>query len=197
MAITLALVAGINHAPEQHSVQPGDFAFMFRSSYLPKISILAIFVLLGGIVTASVALQTVVVDDLDIDNTNLSVDEEAYYEYVAPRLEMLVTEVDATREMVETKSRDIMSLTRAGTVIETLTGEIREYGITNVVPEKFEDVHERILKASGTVNATFDEARTALRTFNFSSMSGLVVGFTGAADEFTACNNDLHALVAT
>lgn len=157
--------------------------------------ILASIVLIGGIVTATVALQTVDVQEIDIDVADLSVDEEAYYEYVAPRLDVLVAEVDATRDMVETKSRDILALTRAGSAIETLTDEIATYGEEQGVPPKFETVHNRILAASDTVNFTFGEARTALRTFNFSGMSDLVVGFTDASDEFNASRDDLQALV--
>lgn len=168
---------------------------MFRSFAAQRLSIFAIIILIGGIITASVALQTVDVQEIDIDVADLSVDEEAYYEYVAPRIDMLVIEVDATREMVASKSRDIMALTRSGTVIETLTGEIRAYGEENGVPPRFTSVHNRILGASDIVNFTFEEARTALRTFNFSGMSDLVVGFTEAADEFAASRNDLQALV--
>lgn len=168
---------------------------MFRSNLFNTLATLAAIALVGGIITASVALQTVHVDEIDIDGANVTVDEEAYYEYVAPRLETLVVEVDATREMVETKSRDIIALTRAGNVIETLTGEIRAYGEENGVPEKFQELHTRILSASDTVNATFEDARTAMRTFNFSGMSALVDGFGKAADEFTACNDEMKAIV--
>lgn len=160
-----------------------------------KLLIFLALVLVGGIVTATVAIQTVNVTEIDIDAQSLTVDEEAYYEFVAPRLDILVEEVESTREMVETKSRDIVALTRAGSVIETLTADIAKYGEEHGVPEKFADVHERILGASVTVNHTFGEARTALRTFNFSGMSDLVVGFSDAADEFTASKIDLQELV--
>lgn len=169
---------------------------MARSSFSRPLTILAILILIGASTTIAGAIQTVDVAEIDADDLALSLDEQAYYEYVAPRLDLLVEEVDLTREMVETKSRDILALTRAGTVIDTLTSEIRSYGEDNGVPPKFTSVHERILGASETVNHTFDEARKALRTFNFSGMSQLVVGFTSAADEFTACQGDLAALVA-
>lgn len=168
---------------------------MFRSTNAQRLLPVVILILVGGLITASVALQTVNVHEIDIEGTELTVDEEAYYEYVAPRLELLVVEVEATREMVETKSRDILSLTRAGTVIETLTGEIRTYGEEIGVPAKFAGVHVEILEASRTVNFTFEEARTALRTFNFSGMSDLVVGFGSAADAFTSSRDELNALV--
>ena len=169
---------------------------MARSSFSRPLAILAILILIGASTTIAGAIQTVDVPEIDADDLALSLDEQAYYEYVAPRLDLLVEEVDLTREMVETKSRDILALTRAGTVIDTLTSEIRAYGEDNGVPPKFASVHERILGASETVNLTFDEARKALRTFNFSGMSQLVVGFTSAADEFAACQGDLAELVA-
>lgn len=168
---------------------------MSRSLFSQRILPFLILILIGGIVTATVALQTVNVQEIDIESTELTVDEEAYYEYVSPRMEILVDEVTSTRGMVENKSRDIMALTRAGNIIETLTGEIRAYGEENGVPPLFADVHTQILEASDTVNFTFQEARTALRTFNFSGMSDLVAGFGEAADSFTACRDDLKALV--
>lgn len=169
---------------------------MNRSAFSRPLVILAILTLVGGIFTFTAGLQTVNVDEINADELDLSLDEEAYYEFVAPRLDRLVVEVGATREMVETKSRDIVALTRAGSTIDTLSGEIRTYGEEHGVPAKFAQVHTRILSASDTVTHTFDEARTALRTFNFSGMSELVVGFTAASDEFITCQTDLAALVS-
>lgn len=168
---------------------------MARTSLFRPGIILALFTFVGALVTFTGGLQNVNINEIEADGLDLSVDEEAYYEYVSPRLERLVTEVAVTREMVETKSRDIVALTRAGSIIDTLTTDIRGYGEANGVPSKFSDVHARILEASDTVIYTFDEARTALRTFNFSAMSGLVVGFGNAADAFVACQDDLEALV--
>ena len=168
---------------------------MNRSAFARPAGILTLVVLVGAIMTFTGGLQTVNINDIQADGLGLSLDEEAYYEYVSPRLDRLVVEVTATREMVETKSRDLVALTRAGAAIDQLTDEIRTYGDEHGVPPKFADVHARILDASVTVTATFDAARTALRTFNFSAMSGLVVGFGDATDAFIACQNDLEALV--
>lgn len=167
---------------------------MSRNFSNPRALVVLAIILIGGLITATVSLQTVSVPEFQSDAVSLSVDEQAYYEFVAPRLEMLVTQTEATREMVASKSRDLISLTRAGTVIETLTDEIRAYGEDNEVPDRFTSVHDRIMAASETVNATFGEARTAIRTFNFSKMAGLVTGFNFAADEFIASNEELAAL---
>lgn len=166
------------------------FSSLFSKKLLPIITLM----LLGGLVTTIVATQTVDVQELDYDGGNLGLDEEAYYEYVAPRLNMIVSEVNATVEMVETKSRDIIRLTRAGNTIETLTAEIRAYGEENGVPPRFAEVHARMLDASDTVNFTFGEARHALRTFQFSGMRDLVVNFKQAATEFNECKAELDEL---
>lgn len=168
---------------------------MSRTNATNRFLVIGLLILLGGIATTTVAMQTVNVREITLEVESLTDEEEAYYEYVAPRLDILVIEVDATREMVETKSRDIVSLTRAGNVIETLTGEIETYGEEHGVPFKFATVHAQILQASGQVNLTFDEARSALRSFNFSGMTELVGGFGEAADQFTASKNEMQALV--
>lgn len=169
---------------------------MNRSLLNSRVLTIIALLLVGASVTFAGALQDVSIGTVDGSDTGLSLDEQAYYEYVAPRLEVLVNEVNITAEMVEGKSRDLIALTRAGNTIDTLTSEIRSYGETHTVPPRFADLHARILGASDTVTSTFDEARKALRTFNFSSMRGLVQSFTTAATEFNACKDELDTLVS-
>ena len=167
---------------------------MTRIARSPAIPLLLALALMGGLFTANLAWQTVRLETIDIDSSGLSVDEEAYYEYVAPRLDALVTEGARAHELVEVKSRDLLALTRAGTIIETLTEEIRVYGDENSVPTRFAAVHANILDASDSITSTFAAARTALRTFNFSGMSDLVSEFGQAADEFASCQQQLREL---
>ncbi len=114
--------------------------------------------------------------------SGLSDDESAYYEYVAPRLDRLVSEVDDVVVMVDGKSRDIIALSVSGARIEELAGEITVYGEEHGVPERFTDIHARILDATDTATYTFAQARQALRSFDFSGMTGLVAEFQAAAD---------------
>lgn len=168
---------------------------MIRSNKFLVIIMVALVTITGGLITANSAYQTVSLQSIEVGGSGLNLDEEAYYEYVAPRMQALVEELGRTRDLVDSKSRDIISLGRAGTIIEKLTGEIRSYGEENGVPPRFADVHSRILVASDSVTHTFDEARKALRTFNFSQMATIIEGFAQAADEFAACQYDLQALV--
>jgi phage replication-related protein YjqB (UPF0714/DUF867 family) len=152
--------------------------------------LLLIFGSIGVIVTSAndIGLETV------SSAAGLTEEENAYYEYVAPRLDRLVVEVDDVVVMVENKSRDILALTISGNRIETLTSEITEFGDSNGVPERFQGIHERIVSATDTTTYTFDQAREALKSFDFSQMSGLVIGFQNAADELHDAQQEMNTV---
>jgi hypothetical protein len=158
-------------------------------------AILAILVLL---LLGSIGIVVTTAIDIDLETVsgteNLSPEETAYYEYVAPRLDRLVVEVDQVVEMVDGKSRDILALTVSGNRIETLTNEITSFGESNGVPPRFEAIHGSILEATDTATFTFDRARQALRTFDFSQMSALVVKFNEAAHGLHLAQGELESI---
>lgn len=157
--------------------------------------ILVALLLLGAIGIMRVTVEDIALRSAAPAGSALSVDEKTYYEFVEPRLARLVQEVDAVSEMVQGKSRDIIDLTVRGDRIETLSAEIIEHGDANGVPERFAGVHEEFRRGSTIVGATFDEARTALRTFNFSNMTTLVPQFHQAAMLLQQAHDHLVAIV--
>ena len=163
------------------------------ASVKPVFAILAVLLLFG-----SIGVMVMTAEDIDLRNPGeaegLSAEETAYYEYVAPRLDRLVTEVDDVAVMVEAKSRDILALTISGARIEELSDEIVEYGSQNGVPDRFAGVHASILDATGIATYTFGQARESLRSFDFSRMTGLVEDFRNAADGLHRAQTDLAAI---
>lgn len=154
-------------------------------------------VLAALILTSAVGVIVSTAQDLHLepaaDASHLTEEESAYYEYVVPRLDRLVTEVDDVVEMVDEKSRDIIALTISGSRIEELTGEIVAFGESQGVPDRFADIHETILEATDTATYTFDQARKALRSFDFSRMTGLVAEFKAAASGLHEAQDALTA----
>ncbi len=137
------------------------------------------------LVTAG-GVSRVTVEDIDLreaapPSATLTVDEETYYMFVAPRLDRLVIEVDRVAELVNSKSRDVIALTISADRIETLSEAIVEFGERNGVPDRFGNVHQSILQGTDTLTGAFDEARTALSRFNFSAMTVLIPRFSNAA----------------
>lgn len=147
-------------------------------------------------ITRSTA-SDIALDDPEPASRTLSVDERTYYEYVAPRLDRLVIEVDAVAKMANGKSRDIIALTIGGDRIQELTDQIVEFGETNGVPARFRNVHQLIKGGTDTVTSIFDEARSALRRLNFSGMSTLITKFDAAADTLHLAQDQLTTLVGS
>lgn len=166
-----------------------------RSSRPYALAILAVVLIFGSLAVVVTTAQDIELGEVG-DPEGLSASETAYYEYVAPRLDRLVTEVDDVVVMVEGKSRDILALTISGSRIEELSNEIIEFGETNGVPDRFLGVHDTILDATETATYTFDQARESLRSFDFSRMTGLVTEFQNAADGLHRAQQDMENLAA-
>ena len=111
-----------------------------------------------------------------------SVDEATYYEYVAPRLDRLVREIDRATALVEERSRNIVALSTHGARIEELARQIEAYGRTHPVPPRFATVHEHILEGTGIATATIAEARNAFQRLDFSAIPALIPRFRHGAN---------------
>ncbi|HEV2072222.1 MAG TPA: hypothetical protein VGR29_01155, partial [Thermomicrobiales bacterium] len=149
-----------------------------------------------------VGVSKVTVEDIDLGeaappSASLTVDEETYYRFVAPRLDRMVVEVDRVADMVNGKSRDIIALTISANRIETLSEAIVEFGEQNGVPERFGYVHHCILQSTGTFAYAFDEARSALSRFDFSAMTVLVPQFNDAAHMLHLAQEEMTSIAGS
>jgi|GEM_PF-4316650 len=160
----------------------------------PAGTALVILILITILGVSFATSSDITLEDAKPASGDLSVDERTYYEFVSPRLDRLVIEVDQVAKLVENKSRDIITLSVSGDRITRLTDEILDFGRTNGVPERFAHVHQLIQGGSDTVNDTFAQARKALRTFNFSIMTTLVTEFDGAAQILHTAQDQLIEL---
>ena len=158
------------------------------------------FALAALLVMTTIGVSISTASDISLDapppaSQALSVDERSYYEFVAPRLDRLVVEVDEVVTMVDGKSRDIIALTVHGDRIEELTDEIVTFGEEHGIPPRFDDVHGLIVSGTDTVTYTFGEARLALRRFNFSKMTTLVSEFDAAAQTLHRAQDQMMTVV--
>lgn len=174
----------------EQQIMPGNHA--------PSRRVGALIALIALLLASSIGVMVSTANDIDLRVASgahgLSAEENAYYEYVAPRLDRLVVEIDEVVQMVDGRSRDILALTISGNRIEELTRDITEYGEQNGVPSRFRDIHLAIVDATETATYTFDQARQALRTLNFSRMTGLVQDFQAAADGLYWADEELERI---
>lgn len=164
-----------------------------RTSRSPYITLAVLLLLLVTVVGVTVSTASHIDLQPVTRASGLTDEESKYYEYVAPRLDRLVSEVDDVVVMVDGKSRDIVALSVSGARIEQLADEIMTYGNDHGVPHRFADIHLRILDATGKATHTFGQARQALRSFDFSGMTELVNEFQAVADGLHEAQDALRA----
>lgn len=164
-----------------------------RSPYITLAVLLLVLLVTVVGVTVSTASHIDLQPVMRSSTSGLTKEESAYYQYVAPRLDRLVSEVDDVVVMVDGKSRDIIALSVSGARIEQLADEIMTYGNDHGVPRRFADIHARIVDATNTATFTFGQARQALRSFDFSGMTGLVGEFQAAAEALHQAQDALRA----
>jgi hypothetical protein len=183
-----------------HSPLPSGLEIMTHTSSRPTNRQPILLSLLGLLLVTMIGVSISTASDIVIGEArpvsrSLSVDERTYYEFVAPRLDRVIVEIDNVVSMVDGKSRDIVALTVSGDRIKELTDDIVGFGATNGVPSRFADVHRLIVGGAERVTYTFDEARKALRRFNFSQMTTLVPQFDSGARTLHLAQEQMLAVV--
>lgn len=154
-----------------------------------------ILILLTAIGVFISSVHIVQLNDVTPVSRALSVDEATYYEYVAPRLERLVVEMDDVSEMVAARSRDMVGLSVSENRIDALSTGIISFGESNGVPERFSSLHQRIVDGAEIASLNFGEARSALITFDFAVMPTLLTQFEEAAEKLHRAQHELMTIV--
>lgn len=124
---------------------------------------------------------------------NVPVDEATYYKYVAPRLDRLLTELEAVQKLTDDRSRDVVSLGLHAKRIETLADQIRA---VPVVPTSMSELHTNILESLDSVTDTIASARSSLLRFDFTQMPTLSDNFKLAISQLSEYRSDLEISVA-
>lgn len=172
--------------------QPMSSNSSVRRTTLVAATLLLLITLVG--VTVSTTSDVSVGEPLPVTGA-MTADERAYYDYVSPRLARLVGEVDDVVELVDRKSRDLLTLTLSGERIESLTDEILGYADEHGVPKRFRGVHDDIVKGAGMMTRSFGEAKAVLRRLNFSRMTTLIGEFNAASAQLHDAQAHLQDLV--
>ena len=165
------------------------------TSHRPVLVVLMLLCFMTGLGVSKATIENIVLGETQETSVPLSIDEATYYEFVAPRLDRLVAEVDRVAEKVNGKSRDIVGLAMSADRIETITHDIMEFGEKNRVPVRFEKVHQYVLQGTGTISSAFGEARLALSNLDFSAMASLVHEFNDAAHLLHVAQDEMTAIV--
>ncbi len=106
-----------------------------------------------------------------------------FREAVLPRLEALTDAVDKVESLVETRSRNIIALQAHSVTIEKLCEQIDTYLASQEYHGEHPEVVEHYRHGKGAVATAIAGARTALQSFDFTSLPDLVPLFSQGSDQ--------------
>lgn len=112
--------------------------------------------------------------------------EGDFYAYVTPRLVALVDAVERVESLVANRSRNIIALQANADRIETQIEEIDRYLLSSDYRGDHATVVNHYRHGSDSIIVAIEQARTAMRTFDFAAIPNLIPMFTSGSKELSA-----------
>jgi hypothetical protein len=117
---------------------------------------------------------------------NLTLEETAFYEYVAPRLRAVTAEAQKLAELGRAKSRNVIELQRRGDRVNDISREIDDWVAMRPVPGVFAPAMQRYSSGIAAVRKATEESRSAFVTFDWDRVARAVVIMEKGADDLTS-----------
>jgi hypothetical protein len=124
----------------------------------------------------------------------LTVEEAAFYGYVAPRLRVVAAEARKLEDLGRAKSRNVVELTRRGDRIDEVSQQIDEYAAVHAVPARFASAQERYATGIREVRQAIEESRTAFVTFDWDRVARAVETMERGANDLERATVELERL---
>jgi hypothetical protein len=126
--------------------------------------------------------------------TALSAEEQAYYDYVAPRLRELAAQARALARLGEEKSRDLFQIQARGDRLDELISEIAAYGREHGIPPRFAGAAAGFAEGARLVRQAMDESHAGFTRFDWDRVAAAVPVFLEGADRLDTAAAELERL---
>ena len=143
------------------------------------------------ILVSSIGDAPTFVDGPASRDDSLTAAEQAYLEFMVPRLDRLIDEATAVSSLVDERSRNIFALRGYGNRMTALTTDILEWDDGNEVPESFLASHGLLLRTAEELQALIGEAQAALLRFDFAGVGDMIPRFESAISSAQAVRDAL------
>ena len=122
----------------------------------------------------------------------LTAEELAYYEYVAPRLRELAAQARELAHLGEEKSRNLLEIQARGRRLDELIDEVAAYGRDHGIPARFAGVAAGFAEGARLTRRAMDESQAGFRTFAWDRVAAAVPIFLDGADRLEAAAVELE-----
>ncbi len=123
--------------------------------------------------------------------TRMTGEDAAYFAYVAPRLDAVITEGDSLVALSAAKSRNIFALRRGQNRIEELLKELDVPFMVETPPRRFPLSHQTYVAAASSMRAGIDASRTAVAHLDWDGLMEAAATFRLGVDDLKAARREL------
>jgi hypothetical protein len=124
----------------------------------------------------------------------LTAEEVAYYDYVAPRLRELAAQARELARLGEEKSRNLIEIQARGRRLDELVDEIAAYGREHGIPARFAAVAAGFAEGARLTGQAMEESQSGFRSFDWGRVAAAVPVFLDGADRLDAAAVELERL---
>jgi hypothetical protein len=175
--------------------------FVSRRGFRPLLIPILLFLLLAGVlVTSRADIERRVAPPADTGASvpaavTLTPEEQAFYDYVGPRLSHLAAEADALAGLGQERSRNLIELQVRSDRVSRISDEIASY-VTNVpIPARFAGAMAEYDSGVAALRTGMEDARTAFFGFDWEALGAALDRFTVGADRIARADRMLDAAV--
>jgi hypothetical protein len=123
---------------------------------------------------------------------DLTAEETAFYEYVAPRLRELVAQSQELAALGRSKSRNLIELQRRGGRVDDLSRQIDDFVSAAGVPARFVSAKEDYATGIVAVRRAKEESRSAFVTFDWERVARAIEVMETGADKLVSAMQELE-----
>lgn len=119
--------------------------------------------------------------------------EQAFYEYVAPRLRVVVAEAKVLVNLGQSRSRNIFELRRRGDRVETVSQGLDRFLADQEIPARFLSAISTYEAGIAAVRSAVASTRSALGSFDWESLERAVDVMAGGTEQLKRAQQLLEA----
>lgn len=177
-------------APRKASRRPKRWLRGWRRLGLAGL-LVAVFATIALQQTGLWADDSVDVEPVPTASDQLSSQERAYYDFVAPRLRELSAQARELARLGEAKSRDIFAIRAHGDRLNELSDELDTFLAASGTPPRFDGVDAGYREGVELTRRAMQEAQRGFLTFDWDRVARAVPVFVAGADRLEMAVSDL------
>ncbi len=127
-----------------------------------------------------------------VATTGMSLEEQAFYDFVAPRMLSVTAEAKVLAELGQEKSRNVLELQTRGNRIDKYTSEIDGYIASHSVPTRFTKSMSLFYQGVGQLKSAMANSKKGMVTFDWDLVAQQIAVFDQGASKVKTATGQIQ-----